>query len=64
MNVHRITESENGRGWKGLLWVILSNPPMLIKSSSVCEEDTHKSQTKKQTACVHTYVYVICNKYM
>jgi len=24
---HRITESQNGRGWKGPLWVIQSNPP-------------------------------------
>ena len=24
---HRITESQNGRGWKGPLWVIWSNPP-------------------------------------
>jgi len=24
---HRITESQNGRGWKGPLWVISSNPP-------------------------------------
>ena len=23
---HRITESQNGRGWKGPLWVIQSNP--------------------------------------
>ena len=23
----RITESQNGRGWKGPLWVIYSNPP-------------------------------------
>ena len=24
---HRITESQNGRGWKGPLWVTQSNPP-------------------------------------
>ena len=24
---HRITESQNSRGWKGPLWVIKSNPP-------------------------------------
>ena len=24
---HRITESQNSRGWKGPLWVIQSNPP-------------------------------------
>ena len=24
---HRITESQNSRGWKGPLWVIYSNPP-------------------------------------
>jgi len=23
---HRITESQNGRGWKGPLWIIWSNP--------------------------------------
>jgi len=23
---HRITESQNGRGWKGPLWVTQSNP--------------------------------------
>jgi len=26
-STHRITESQNGRGWKGPLWVIQPNPP-------------------------------------
>jgi len=27
MESHRITESQNVRGWKGPLWVTQSNPP-------------------------------------
>jgi len=27
LGIHRITESQNVRGWKGPLWVIQSNPP-------------------------------------
>ena len=31
---HRITESQNSRGWKGPLWVIQSNPPAEAGSST------------------------------
>ena len=33
--LHRITESQNGRGWKGPLWVIQSNPPAEAGSPTV-----------------------------
>ena len=29
---HRITESQNGRGWKGPLWITQSNPPAEVGS--------------------------------
>ena len=53
---HRITESQNGRGWKGPLWVTQSNPPAEAGSPTAgCTGPSALETTQKMLTKQHSY---------